>query len=148
MMVSMRFLASITFMILFLAPFAHAEVKTIKEISISLEKAARAGDSEQCNRYATTRSKPYIKRLLSYKFQEFIPQHITYSNAVKKGPMQVINASTMSNGQENFVELVFIREQNQWKFDFPESMRRGFGEDWEQKLKELEQFYLMMQQAR
>lgn len=147
MMVPMRFIASFALMFFFIIPYAHAEVKTLNEIAVILEAGVRAGDIKMCSQYSTKRSQPYIKRLISYKFQQFIPQSISYSAVPGKGGVKYVSASTHQGDKETFVKLAFIKEDNQWKFDFPHSMKQGFGDDWEQKLAELEQFYLMMQQA-
>jgi hypothetical protein len=141
----MRLIRTFILLLFCIVSQAHAEVKTISDAALSLEKALRGNNSAACYHYSTQASHPYIKRILSYKLQSLIPKHVTYDTPGHDGNFMTLHATSLQHGQETFVVLVFSREQNQWKFDFPETMRVGLGNDWEQQLADIEQLYVLSQ---
>ena len=137
------------FLVLFLSiSQANADVKAIRDDATILEKAARKGDIALCTRYSTKESAPYIERLMKNGLQQFIPKHITYGTISGTGKTRYLEALSHHNGQDEFIELAFTHQGKQWKFDLPESMRHGFGVDWQEQLQQIEQLYLLMKAAK
>ncbi len=85
-------------------------------------------------------------RFNKYGLADCLPDDVTFVSEEKGKEQTTIRAKTDVNGQLRYMRLVFSREEDQWKFDLPASLKRGMGEKWEQKVAMTEALYLALQQ--
>ena len=143
----MRIIMFFILLLSLLIPQAYADVKTLRDTAMLLEKAVRSNDISTCYQYSTRDSYPYIKRFFAYNPAHFLPKHLTYTAPKKYGNNMTINALAKQGNNDNGIRLIFSRENRKWKLNFPATMQDALGEDWEQQLAQIEQLYIIMQSS-
>jgi len=98
----------------------------------------------ECRMHVTASSVEIYDRFASYDLARCLPKSAAYVSAKTTGDRSLIRASTGEPDNKRYMRLVFSEEEGQWKFDLPESLRIGMGENWHKQLNASEQIYLMM----
>ena len=111
-----------------------------------INDCAKAKAIDDCRQYVTADSVALYDRFNKYGLSSCLPDDVTFVSEEKGKEQTTIRARTDVNGQLKYMRLVFSREEDQWKFDIPASLKRGMGEKWEQKVAMTEALYLAMQQ--
>ncbi len=56
----------------------------------------------------------------------------------------MLHAGVTFNGADKDIRLIFDREDGKWKLDAPESLHLAMGDNWEKKVDQAEQVYVLM----
>ena len=59
-------------------------------------------------------------------------------------PFALARTRVAVSKKEYAVQLALVQEQGQWKLDLPETLRRGIGPQWQDRLSAVEQLYLLL----
>lgn len=127
----------------FLPLSAHADEK-VKSAANRLAACVQDRDAQTCRDNITASSVPLFDRFSEYGLMDCLPQSVSYVSQKPEGDAVLVRASATSNEKKSTVRLIFQQEEDQWKLDIPETLRRGIGDNWEKQVNATEQVYLML----
>lgn len=101
-------------------------------------------NAQACRNTITASSLGLFNRFVSYDLMDCLPQSAAYLSQKAEGTAMQVRATITTNDKKTIVRLIFQQEEDQWKLDIPETLRRGMGDNWEGQLNATEQVYLML----
>lgn len=102
-------------------------------------------DAAICRATLTQPSHELFDRFASYKLMPCLPTNFTYKNEEVNGGTTLVRATMpASNNRIHTLKLAFSGSGNDLRLDLPESLQRGLGEDWENKIQLAEQLFLFI----
>lgn len=139
---AIRTIALCAFTLLPLA--AHAADKRVQETASRLSACVRDRSAETCRDNMTASSVALFDRFASYNLMDCLPQSATYLSQKPEGAAMLVRATVVTNEKKSVVKLIFQQEEDRWKLDLPETLRRGIGENWEGQVDATEKVYLLL----
>ncbi len=110
----------------------------------TLYKASQANDVNTVKAHSTQSSQDYITRLYSYEFYKVLPANVSYTSERQQNGALIVKA-TRKAAQEQYSELLFTKENGEWKFDLPATAAHGLGENWKERVDAIENTYKLLQ---
>lgn len=115
-----------------------------KALFNTLYKAAQANDLATVQAHSTQSSQDYLTRLYSYEFYKVMPANVSYTSERQKDGALIVKA-TRKAAQEQYTELLFTKENGEWKFDLPATASHGLGANWQERVDAIENTYKLLQ---
>ncbi len=134
---------SLLLLLAFLPATAWAD-DDIKTATTRMAACVHNRDASTCRQNITASSTAILDRFASYDLMDCLPQDAAYQSSKQEGDAMIVRATTTTDAKKNTIRLVFQQEEEEWKLDIPESLRRGLGDNWEQRLNGVEQVYLVL----
>lgn len=131
--------------VLLLPVQAYATTVQPKEVLQDLQAALQEGDEEAARYYLTNNSQDIFNRFWGYQLQGCIPTSANYMGERQQGRVVFVKAGSENRNNIQYTELAFVEENGQWKMDVPESLRVAWGNQWQDRLTQMELLYLTLQ---
>lgn len=123
---------------------AFADGSTPRQAFNSINRCVQSGDVAHCRNFVTASSVDVFDRFTADNFARCLPADASYISEQTSASQSVIRASIGEGNNKRFMRVILAWEENEWKLDLPETLRRGIGERWENQLNLAEQAYLTM----
>ena len=116
----------------------------IKTAATRVATCVQKRDVTSCRENITASSIELFDRFTDYDLLDCLPQTASYLSSKADGKTMQVKANITTGQTKSTIRLTFQMEEDKWKLDIPETLRRGIGERWEGQLKATEQVYLML----
>lgn len=135
------------FLTLFLFPsLAYAQTIGMDAYN-TVRRCVMENDVNYCHTILTPDSQDIFNRFVSYKLMPCLPTDFTYTSEEDSPEQSTVKITMPAGGGKMYVaRLVFANTREGLKLDIPASLKRGLGDDWQNKIQLTEQVYLMMKQ--
>lgn len=131
-----RIMKKLFFTLLLFFPFtaqAQTAQGTVEEMHNCLKREASA-----CGSYFTESSQELYQKALARNGARCLPEEITYASekeffiaGMPKGSHRLVRIRFVAGEEVHYSNLVVTREQQSWKLNLPQSLRRSLGENWQ-----------------
>lgn len=124
------------------APAVAASVETGVK---ALATCVKARDAEACRAHISLDSQPLFERFTDYDLMSCLPEDAAYLSHKMGRPFAMARTRVSISQKDYAVQLAMVQEDGEWKLDLPETLRRGLGPQWQERLDTVEQLYLLLQ---
>ena len=135
----------LTILFLFTASIANADdISTLRDFTAALQSK----DYSTAKQYVSTNSEQLFDRYSQYDLGDMTPSYGRLISQSQNSNYRYLKVAAPTNpGQPvRATNVAFITENNNPKIDLPETLRLGFGPNWEQRINMIEQSYIFTKQ--
>ena len=133
----------VTILFAFNAQAADDDFAVIQNFAQNLQAKNYDGASQ----YTSNASQDLFKKYTAFDLGDLTPGNLSVVSQSSNNNFRYVKiAGTDSRGKRAMINVAMITENGNAKIDLPESMRLGFGDNWQQRVDFIEQSYLLAKQ--